>query len=88
MDERAERRHPPEEGDEPCLGIEIERAGRAADLAEERLVLRAGERERRGLGESTESPSRQPFGTRRTSGTSPTAPTTGVGWIARPFVSL
>ena len=34
------------------------------------------------------SPSRQPFGTRRTSSTRPTAPTTGVGWIARPFVSL
>ena len=35
-----------------------------------------------------ESPSRQPRGTSRTSSTSPTAPTTGVGWIARPLVSL
>jgi bifunctional UDP-N-acetylglucosamine pyrophosphorylase/glucosamine-1-phosphate N-acetyltransferase len=34
------------------------------------------------------SPACQPFGTRRTSSTSPAAPTTGVGWIARPLVSL
>ena len=34
------------------------------------------------------SPSRQRPGTRRTSGTSPTHPTTGVGWIDRPSVSL
>src|SRR5262245_23324341 len=45
--QRAERRRLPEEGDEPCLGLEIERGRRATDLAEERLQLGARERERR-----------------------------------------
>src|SRR5438105_4255448 len=37
---------------------------------------------------STASPDRQAPGTNRTSGTSPTQPTTGVGGIERPSVSL
>ena len=85
----AQRGGLPEERDEPRLGVEVERRRRSAHLAVARLVLGAGERTAsRRTRRRSRRPSRQPLGTRRTSSTRPTAPTTGVGWIARPFVSL
>ena len=69
------------------LGAEVEARPRPARLAVERLVLRPAS-ESGAPASSTTSPSRQPAGTTRTSGTSPTQPTTGAGGIARPSVSL
>ena len=51
VDERAARRRAPEELDERRLGCEVEPGRTPADLAEARLVLRAGECDRRGAGE-------------------------------------
>ena len=75
--------------DQQRLGGEVEVRGAAADLRRRGPGTRsrratAPARRRRGRA----SPSRQRPGTVRTSGTSPTQPTTGAGVIARPSVSL
>ena len=89
VQERALGRRPPEELDERGLGGEVEPGRLPARLAVARLVLRAGERDPRRAGEQ-DHVARLPGAAApaRTSGTSPTQPTTGVGWIARPSVSL
>ena len=72
-----------------AFGGEVERRRPAAELTVERLVLGAVERELRlrRRGRSRRPRARCP-GSCRTSATRPTQPTTGVGWIARPSVSL
>ena len=89
VQERAPRRRPPEELDERGLGREVEPRRPPTDLAVAGLVLRAGERDRRGAGEQDHvalAPARA--ARRERPASRPTQPTTGVGWIARPSVSL
>ena len=88
VDERAAWRELVELPNESGLGGQVERGGGAFEPPVDRLVLGAVEGELRLSGKVDRVSFRQAPGTRRTSGTSPTQPTTGVGWIERPSVSL
>ena len=79
----------PEESDERRLGAEVRTrrsSGRAAEEA--RLVLRAVERKLGRADDVDRIALVPPCGDKPNVGTSPTQPTTGVGWIAAPSVSL